>query len=221
MRKLLFLTSLACFATGLAHAAPYTVTALLTGDVRADNPDNLFINVTITGDTTSNQAFWTVDINSPLHPNVKLDEFYFNMVGNAANYSFSGFNPTGWNITSPASVQGAGGTAFQFEALDPAGAPNAADVTNTQNLSFTMTYSLGNLSAAMFTGAPVSISNDAGSGQLGAHLQSLSMANCSTCTTDSGFAFGNYSSGGGNAPEPITLALLGIGMLSMLGVRRI
>lgn len=220
MRQLPALAALAFLTVTTAQATPYTLTAQLVGDVRADNPDNLFVDVTITGDTTSNQAFWTIDINSPLHPDIKLDEFYFNMVGDASAYSFSGFDPTGWTITSPASVQGAGGTSFIFETGDPAGAPNALDVTNTQNLTFTMTYSLGNLTEAMFTGATTAISNDAGSGQLGAHLQSLSVAGCSGCS-DSGFAFGNYvSGGGGDVPEPLSLALVGIGALALVRARR-
>src|SRR5687767_8528614 len=90
----------------VAHSTVFTVNGLLTGDTRPGNPDNLFVNVTITGDTDSNQAFWTVDINSPAHPNIKLDEFYFNMFGSASDYTFSGFDPTGWTVSSPATVRG-------------------------------------------------------------------------------------------------------------------
>ncbi|MEW5789644.1 MAG: PEP-CTERM sorting domain-containing protein [Pseudomonadota bacterium] len=220
MRTLPVFAALSFLAAGTALATPYTITAQLVGDIRADNPDNLFVDVTITGDTTSNQATWVIDINSPLHPDIKLDEFYFNMAGDASAYSFSGFDPVGWTITAPATEVGAGGVSFMFESSDPAGAPNALDVTNTQNLTFTMTYSLGNLTADMFTTAPTALSNDAGSGQLGAHLQSLSLAGCTGCS-DSGFAFGNYvSGGGGNVPEPMSLALLGIGALAMARVRR-
>ncbi|WP_018077806.1 PEP-CTERM sorting domain-containing protein [Thiobacillus denitrificans] len=212
-----------------AHAIPFTITSQLTGDIRPDSPDNLFIDVTITGDTTSNVALWTVDINSPLHPNAKLDEFYFNLTGLASDYVFSNFSPVDWAISAPATVQGAGGVAFMFEALDPAGPPNAADVTNTVNLTFTMTAS-SLLTEAVFLDAPIALSNDAGSGQLGAHLQSLTTAgNCgnSTNCSDSGFLFGNYEGdggggggGGGSIPEPASLLLMGAGLVGFALARR-
>ena len=207
-----------------AQAVPFTITAQLTGDIRLNNPDNLVVNVSIAGDTTSNQAFWTIDINSLLHSGIKLDEFYFNMTGSASDYSFSNFSPTGWAINAPASVQGAGGTSFMFEALDPSGPPNAADVTNTQNLTFTMTY-VGLLTQNAFLNAPTATSNDAGSGQLGVHLQSLTTTgNCgnSTNCSDSGFAFGNFNGGSPpqQIPEPGVLLLVGAGLLGLGLTRR-
>lgn len=224
MKKLLICAALACGFSAVAHATPVVITASLTGDARTSNPDNLFIDVTITFDTTSNVANWVVDINSPLHPNAKLDEFYFNMAGTLANYSFSGYSPAGWEVTSPASTAGGGGISFNFEALDPAGQPNAADVTNSTNLTFTMTKAGGNLLVSDFLTATATCSNDTtlGCGQLGAHLQSLVAGQGES---DSGFLLGNYvldDGGGGQeeVPEPMTLALVGLGLLAAAGARR-
>jgi hypothetical protein len=151
------------------------------------------------------------------------------MGGNASDYTFSGLNPAGWNINTPATIQGAGfpnGVTFMFEALDPNGPPDAPDVTNSQSLSFGMTYASGNLTDALFLNAPTPASNDAGSGQLGAHLQSLTTAgNCGNATkcSDSGFAFGVYQGGGTppfQVPEPDALFLMGAGLLGLGMARR-
>jgi hypothetical protein len=224
MKKLLVSAALACGLPWMAHAAPVVITASVVGDPRPGNPDNLVIDVSITFDTTSNIASWVVDINSPLHPDAKLDEFYFNMAGTLANYSFSGFSPTGWNITSPASTVAGGNISFNFEALDPAGQPNAADVTNATSLTFTMTKAGGNLLVSDFLSATSTCSQDntLGCGQLGAHLQSLVAGQGQS---DSGFLLGNYvvdDGGGGQqeVPEPLTLALVGLGLLGVASTRR-
>ncbi len=177
MRNFLQLAAIgSCLLTTTAFATPFTISSTLTGDSRASNPDNLFVNVTITGNTDTNQAIWLVDIDSPLHSRIKLDEFFFNLTGNATDYSFSAFSPTGWAVQNPATnAAGSGSADFMFKALDPAGQPNAIDITNSQNLSFTMTYAGGNLSTDNFLLAGEAVSSDLvlGAGQLGAHLQSL------------------------------------------------
>lgn len=106
-----------------AHA--FVLSAQLVGDSRVNNPDNIVLDVTIT--VAGNMASWIIDINSPAHPSAKLDEFYFNLASMSANnLTFSGFDPVGWTINAPASVQGAGGTTFQFEAAKTA--PSALNV---------------------------------------------------------------------------------------------
>jgi hypothetical protein len=220
--KVLFLSA-AILVGGTAFAEPFTIEATLIGDSRSDNPDGLVVDVEITSNTLSNEAYFVVDINSPLHPAIKLDEFYFNVTGSALDYSFSDFAPTGWELSSPGTVAGAGagGATFLFEALDPAGPPNADDVTNTQNLEFTLVLNSGTFSKSMFLSAGTT-DLAVGEAQLGAHLQSLSV-NSTTCPgagtcSDSGFAIGNYVEGGGGGPtikipSPTPLALIGIGIL--------
>lgn len=108
---------------------------------------------------------------------------------------------------------------FMFEALDPAGPPNAADVTNTQDLTFTMTKASGNFTVNDFLNATSSCSSETalGCGQLGAHLQALQQG-------ASGFLLGNYEEGavppGGRIPEPSILALLGLAMISAGAARK-
>ena len=204
-----------------ASAVPFTLTATMTGDFRLENPDNLFLDVTVTGDTTSNVLSWTVDINSPLHPNAVLDAFAFNLDVDPALVTFGNFSPSAWTVTSPAdNVAGSGGADFNFAANDPAGSAN--NVTNLVNLTFTSTLSSGTWSPFNLLNAPLSTGGGipAPGAQLGAHVRSLSTAGCTGCS-DSGFASGSWTPTQ-SVPEPSTLLLYGIGCLgaAALGRRR-
>lgn len=230
----------ALLATGLAiasamMAAPsaqaFVITSQLTGDPRVRNPDGLVVDVTIKSGQdgiAGNQALWTVDLNSPAHSNIKLGGFFFNLADSIKGaVSFSGFDPTGWAIVSSnGNAEGSGGADFQFELIDSKdiqGKPD--DITNSRSLSFLMSYAGGVLQAADFLNAPSSSSGDLvlGSGQLGAHLQSLTV-NSTTCSqgecSDSGFAMGNYESEQTSVPEPGTVAALGVFAVGSLGLLR-
>lgn len=200
-----------------AFATPFTIFATLTGDPRPGNPDNLFVDVTISGNTGSSDTFWTIDLNSPLHSDMKLDAFYFNLDVVASNVTFSGFSPTGWTVTSPANnASGSGSADFDFEADKPG---SVDDVTNSTNLMFTASLNSGFWSENDFFDAPYATSSDnlLGSFQLGAHLQSL---NAGVDESDSGFATGNYNGGGSPVPEPTTMLLFGTGLVGLAGVAR-
>ena len=60
-------------------AVPFSFKTILTGDFRTKDPNGLIVDVTIDHTNGSRVATWTVDINSPLHPDIKLDAFYFNL----------------------------------------------------------------------------------------------------------------------------------------------
>jgi hypothetical protein len=138
------------------------------------------------------------------------------MVGGFGDYSFSNFSPTGWSITSGTNVPGSGGADFLFESNDPPGSAN--NVTNAVNLTFTMTKLAGNFSEADFLNAPVDFlaGNPAWAGQMGAHLQSLTLGNCTKCS-DSGFAIGSWDRPvpPNEVPEPASLALFGMGLTGL------
>jgi hypothetical protein len=215
-RSTLFALLVFFVAQPLALADPFEISSLLSGDPRADNPDNLYVNVTIAGDTDSNTTYWDIALASPLHPDIKLDQFFFNLALDATSVVFNDFTPSTWSITTPAdNAQGSGGADFLFTALDPAGPPST-DVNAAQGLAFVATLTTGNWALEMFENAPYS-SGDASLGlfQLGAHLQSLVAADGQS---DSGFATGVYG-GGGTAPvpEPATMLLFGAGLVCLAG----
>lgn len=217
--------------SGQTQALPILITAQLTGDIRPANPDLLFVNVTITSDTTSNVADWSIQIQSPAHPDSKLDQFYFNMAGPASLYSFNNFSPASWTVQSPGSPSGAGAgnATFMFDATDPPPGPKV-NITNFMTLSFDMFKGAGDFTLNDFLLAPL-LTADAGSGQLGAHLQSLTndaetCGSPSRCTTNSGFAFGDYQANDVlvpntsiQVPEPGVLVMMPMALLLMGWVR--
>lgn len=204
-----------------AQAAPFTITADLTGDFRVENPDGILIHVTIQGDTDSNVTTWVVDLDSPVtHPDMNLGAFAFNLLGGTfSDFSFSAISPGGWTFSTGNNVPGSGGADFVIESNDPPGPSN--NVTNSIPLMFTLTFNLGNFTEAMFHDAPLSTGGGipAPGAQLGAHVRSLSTAGCSGCS-DSGFASGNYDRPPTSVPEPSSLLLMGIGFGAVVLRRR-
>lgn len=214
MKAKLLVASLAMAAFS-AMATPIVVTSQLTGDPHLLHPDGINLKVKVETDTTSNQATWTVDLDSAAaHPNMKLDQFFFNMqLGNL--FSFGGFNPNGWAVAFPGTNPPDGGTLdFAFRALDPFDFVNAPDVTNATSLSFVMTKLNGLFEADDFLSAPVTWDLVLGHAQLGAHVYDLAHA---WLHPDHGFATGMYTDASptpqSNVPEPASLALLGVALL--------
>src|SRR5687768_4082841 len=77
-----------CGVAPPAHAEPLYLSATLSGDGRAKNPDNLSVLVTITGDTASNVSSWVIDLAmDDTHPAAALHEIYFNLLGSSTDYA--------------------------------------------------------------------------------------------------------------------------------------
>jgi hypothetical protein len=202
------------------EAVPFLLTTDLTGDFRAENPDNLLVHVTVSGDTTSNLTQWTVDLDSSLYLNLTLGGFFFNLANpTGTSLTFLNFSRASWAVEATTqNAQGSGGAIFEFRASDPPGSSN--NVTNSTSLTFTARLNGGLWDPSMLLNAPLSDGGgipDPGA-QMGAHLRSA-IAPCSSGCTDSGFASGSFQPPT-SVPEPTTLLLSGLGLIGAAMARR-
>ncbi len=208
--------------SSMAMADPIdTIMSELIGDSRAGTPDNLSVLISISFSELNTVATWTVDLNMlGTHPDAKLDAFWMNMDGMAADFSIMVTDPAGWGLVGTDVAANGGGfgvATFMFEIDKTHGAD--PDVNHSQSLVFTMTLNSGGaFTEGMFFNA-LQTMGDVGSGQMGAHLQALN-GGCS------GFAIGDYGVTGQGpvgeqtecsvgVPEPGTLALFALGLFAI------
>ena len=219
------LTFFGMAAAALAFAnqtqANFDVGTTLFGDPRDENPNGL--EVRVFGEIVGTTGTFSVDL-APMaasHPDVLLDEFYFSLVAPASDYTVTITDPLSWVIKTPADVVGGGNNAgFLFEASGP----NADRPDVSTPLLFTV-EKLSDFVETDFTNAATFTSNDVilGGGQMGAHLQSLNLADCApTCTEDSGFVLGDWTATADpqSVASPGTMALLGMGLVGLGLARR-
>lgn len=204
----------------------------LYGDPRPGNPGGIELLFSGAQDG-ANEDIWnfTVDFTADhyaTHAGSKLSEFYFNLDPNDATQWVVSNVTAGYNVLSPATVQGGGnnsGFLFELDQQPPTG--------SGVPLEFTLQYLGGEIVTESFLNALDWVSNDAllDSGPVGAHVLSLTV-NDITCPqggcSDSGFAVGQFDPGfsvqGEPDPDPIDApgmaALLSMGLAGLFHQRR-
>ena len=213
---------LAVLSAAPAAAAPISLSAHLTGDPRPGSPDNLSVNVSILGDTTSALTYWTVTLDMAVqYPTAKLDEFAFNLGASLPlDASLVGFEVS--NIAPNYSAQAldtlAGYGNGQAEFLLTLDKQGAAGVSNAVPLTFTVRKKNGPFAIADFLDAPCTQGADPlGCNQMAAHIQAAA--------NSGGIAAGDYLEGSLNVqavatPEPASIVLLGSGAVAAALSRR-
>ena len=213
----------------LSWAAPIdSISAILYGDPRPDNPTGIELGISGVQDGANENIFnFTVDFTAAheaLHgvDTSKLLEFYFNVSpADAGQWTVSN-QTAGYTVYSPATVQGGGNNSgFLFE-LDQT-PPNGTGVP----LTFTLTYAGGEIMSENFTNAPDWEGDPALlEAQIGAHIGNL-VTNDITCPlggcSDSGFATADWPTGGADPQSvdaPAHAALLALGLVGLVASRR-
>ena len=109
----------------LPFAANADIVTNMVGDARAGIPDNLEVSVTVVINANGS-ATVTVNLDpmSTTHPDVKMQNFFFNMAGISSDYSLDLDQPSGWVVVDGGNAQGSGRADFEFEWIDAPGGPN-------------------------------------------------------------------------------------------------
>ena len=204
--------ALLCTATATS-AGPLSFHTVLSGDARSTNPDGLKVLVSIFEDVDDPTITkWTVDlVMDDTYPGARLDEFGFNLVSPANQYSFLDSISPNYTSATNDKLQGYGGgnATFLLTLGDPGGSGD--DATNATSLTFALKKTTA-FTLTDFLNAPGVCSNELGCNQMAAHIVGL---------TDGagGIASGSYDNVA-PVPEPASMVLLGSGAVAAVLTRR-
>lgn len=230
MKQLATLAAAAVLSSASWATAITDISATLTGDIRADNPDNIAVDVFGSQGATGDVFNFSVDFNASMatdHPTARLQQVAFNLdpiLSSNWDVSLTGASVGAWDVTGDSKNPGAGTGALTFTWLlsdepGPDVLPLTFDLTKLVADSYGADIHGENFWDADFA------TSDAGIFQVSAKVGGLTLNG--GATSDSGTAVGCWAGGadcGGPDPQsvsaPGTIALLSMGLVGLVVARR-
>jgi len=213
---------IAVAAATLLAASSAQATTIILSELSSDTTSAGQLDATLDFQVAGTTLTLTVDNNTAAPATFQMNEVYFNALSNvtgltltSATHSVNGDVTAGWSVSTNVAADGFG--VFDFGLIDGVGTGNPNAIDSGESIIFTLDIS-GTPTFDMNDFVDLS-TNPPGSIQAFAAAKFTDCAG-SGCLAALDSAFGSSSDPSFVIPEPSTVALLGLGLVSLTARRR-